>query len=548
MKTSNLTPDIIIYGGYLHTVDAENTIYEAVAVKENKIIALGSSEEILSLKEENTVLIDAKGGTIMPGIIDSHVHMWEAGMLMEGIVTFGIESIDELTEKVKEKLATMEKGQWLQGGGWIESQFKEKRMPNKYDLDKVATENPVVLERIFSTCAVNSLALKLANITKDTPDPKGGEIGRDENGEPNGLLFRTAKQLVRNVMPSAFGENQFGSGKEIERVITNAMNDFTTYGITSITEPGVSPAMIKAYQNLKVKGKLNMRVNLMPNWHGFAINENGDFSDRLIGEYGLYTGFGDEFLRIGALKMAIDGGLTSKTALKSWPYLGEETPREVELRLDSTKLNGWVKEAHDAGWSVGIHVMGDTAIELAVNAVYEAYEENPVIRRHQIIHSYFPTEDSLNKMAKAKMIAAIQPAFIYNEADGYDILLPKDKQEEFIPTKTYLARNIPTAMSTDMPSAHHNPFWGMYGAIARKGIQGYSLGTKESVGVEECVRMMTIEGAYMSEEENIKGSIELGKLADIIVLDRNLMEQDHEGIRNTKVIMTMLDGEIIFSA
>lgn len=546
MKTLNLIPDTIIYNGYVHTVDENNSIAEAVAVKDEKIIAVGSNKEVMELAGDNTLIIDAAGNTVMPGVNDSHVHMWEAGMLMEGVVTFGLESIDALKKAIQEKLKGMKPGEWLQGGGWIESQFVEKRMPTKYDIDDVSPDNPVVIERIFSTCVANSRALELAGITKDTPDPEGGEIGRNPDGTPNGLLFRTAKQLVRDVMPSAFGESQFGSGKEIERVIVNAMNEFLKAGITSITEPGVTPAMIRAYQNLRETGKLKIRTNLMPCWHGFAINEKQDFSDRLIGELGLYTGFGDEWLRIGALKMAIDGGLTSKTAWKSWPYRDEDEAKEVELRLDPTKLEGWVKEAHDAGWSVGIHVMGDTAIEAAVNAMYKAYEENPSERRHQLIHAYYPTDDTLDKMKKAGIIAAVQPAFIYNEADGYDTLLPDDKQVEFLPLRKYIDSGITIASSTDMPSAHYNPFWGIYGAIERKGIQGYSLGKDEAITLDEMIKSMTLNGAYMSGEEDIKGSIEPGKLADIIVLDRNIANEDIDTIKNSVVVLTMVDGEIVY--
>lgn len=549
MKIVDLTPDLIIYNGKVNTVDKNNSIEEAVAIKDNKIIAVGNNDEVCRLAGEKTKKIDAKGNTVMPGINDSHVHMWETGVMMEGLIVFGVESIQKLVEMVKERVDKMEEGQWLQGGCWIETQFKDMRMPTKHDLDPVSPNNPVVLERIFSTCVANSAALKIAGITKDTPDPKGGEIGRDENGEPNGLLFRTAKQLVRNFMPSAFGESQFGDGKEIERVIGHAMEDFLSYGITSIVEPGVSPAMFKAYQNVYEKGNLKIRTNLMPNWHGFSINEKEDFSDRLIGEYGLYTGFGNEWIKMGALKMAIDGGLTSRTALKSWPYIGEEkakTKEELPLRLDLEKLNGWVKEAHDAGWSVGIHVMGDIAVEAAVNAIYEAYKANPQKRQHQLIHAYYPTQECYPKIVEAGIIAALQPAFIYNEADGYDKLLPKDKQEEFLPIRTYIDKGVTVACSTDMPSAHVNPFWGIYSALTRKGIQGYQLGTKESITLEEMLRTMTINGAYMTNEDDIKGSIEVGKLADIIILDKDLKKSKEEEIRDTKVLVTIVDGKVEF--
>ena len=491
--------------------------------------------------------IDAQGKSVIPGIIDSHNHMWEAGILMDGIVTLGVESIEAVKKMVKSKLRTMKPGQWLQGGSWVESQFVEKRMITKYDLDEVSPQNPVVLERIFSTCVANTMALKLAGITKDTPDPEGGLIDRDPiTGEPTGLLHRTAKQLVRNVIDTPFGGDSFELDPRLETAILRGMTDYLSYGITGVVEPGVSPALMKAYQNIKNRGELKIRTNLMPNWHGFAINEDTSFSDRLIKEYGVYTGFGDEWLSMGALKMAIDGGLTSKTQLSSWPYLGEEKPREAPLRLDLNKLDGWVKEAHDAGWSVGIHVMGDIAIQKAVDAMYQAYLANPVKRRHQVIHAYYPTKDSLEKMAEMGVIAALQPAFIYNEADGYETLLPRDKIESFLPMRSYIDAGVMVASSTDMPSAHVNPYWGLYSAVTRKGIQGHQLGTKECMTIHEGLRSMTLHGAYMSEEEEIKGSLEPGKLADMVILDNNLLTIDEENIKNIQALRTIVDGETVY--
>jgi len=510
------SPTIIIYNAAVHTVDKNDNIVDAIAIAGNKIMATGSNEDILTLANESTLKIDAQGGSVIPGIIDSHNHMWEAGILMSGIVTLGIDSIEKVKEMIKEKLDKMQPGQWLQGGSWIETQFKENRMPNKWDLDEVSPNNPVVLERIFSTCVANSMALKIAGITKDTPDPKGGVIDRDSRtGEPTGILQRTAKQLVRNVIDTPFGGDSFELDPRLETAILTAMDDYLTYGITSVVEPGVSPALMKAYQNIKNRGQLKIRTNLMPNWHGFAINEDENFSDRFIREYGIYSG-------------------------------NEDKPREAPLRLELSKLDNWVKEAHDAGWSVGIHVMGDIAIQKAVDAMYKAYLTNPVKRRHQVIHAYYPTEDSLMKMAQIGVIAALQPAFIYNEADGYASLLPKDKIESFLPMKTYIESGVTVATSTDMPSAHVNPFWGLYSAMTRKGIQGGQLGTKECITLHEGIRSMTLNGAYMTEEEEIKGSLELGKLADLVILDRNLMKINIDSIKDIQVIRTIVDGETVY--
>ncbi|WP_353097356.1 amidohydrolase [Tissierella praeacuta] len=554
-NTCMFIADIILYNGEIHTVDKEDSIKEAVALMDNKILAVGTFEEVSKYSSEKTELIDLKGKSVIPGIIDSHNHIWETGLLMDGIITFSIGSITELKEKIKNRISRMDKGQWLQGGSWIETQFTENRMPNKYDLDEVSPENPVVLERIFGTTVVNSLALKYAGIDKDTVVPEGGIIEKDpETGEPTGILHGTAILLVRKVMPGPFGSDDFGdaSGEPdinvLEKSIKMAIENYIKLGITGVVEPGVSPTICRAYQNLYRRNELGLRVNLMPNWYGFTLKQQMDKMSRYIDDIGIYTGFGNEWVRFGGLKMAIDGGLTSKTALKSWPYLGEDAPREVKLRLDLDKLNGWVKQAHDSGWSVGIHVMGDTAIEAAVNAIYKAYKDNPVIRRHQIIHAYYPTEDSLKKMREAGIIACIQGSFIYGEADGYINLLTKEKMEEYTPTKTYLNSGVKIALGTDMPCADYNPFINMYAIITRKGIKGYQLGTKESINIKEALRMMTINGAYLTEEDNIKGSIEQGKLADLVVLDRALTDIDEEDIKNIKVEKTIIDGKIVYES
>ena len=539
-------PRLILHNAAVHLLDEAFTMAQAVAVAGNRILAVGSDEEILPLAGPETRVVDAGGCSVIPGINDSHNHMWEAGMLMEGIITFGYQSITALAQEVGRRVSQMEKGAWLQGGGWVESQFAERRMPTRYDLDPYSPDNPVVLERIFSTCCANSAALRAAGITRDTPDPPGGTIGRDENGEPNGLLFRSAKQLVRDVMPTAFGDSKFGSGERIRAAICRSMEDYLRYGITSVVEPGVTPSMIRAYQCLRDAGELKVRVNLMPCWHGFAINEDEDFSDRLIPELGLYSGFGDHWLRIGSLKMAIDGGLTSKTSLRTWNYKGETEIRPFPLRLPLEKLDGWVKEAHDGGWGVGIHVMGDVAVQKAADAIYAAWKANPADRRHQLIHCYYPSADVLRKMAEAGMVFAAQPAFIYNEADGYGDLLEEEQRRTFLPLRSCLDAGVPLALSTDMPSAHHNPFWNLYAAVTRKGMNGFCLGREECITVDEALRAMTWGGAYMTFEEKEKGTLQPGMLADLVLLDRNLKTASEEELRDTAVRMTVVDGRVAY--
>ena len=234
------------------------------------------------------------------------------------------------------------------------------------------------------------------------------------------------------------------------------------------------------------------------------------------------------------------------TALKSWPYKGEDKLREFPLRLDIDKLEKYIKEAHDAGWDIGIHVMGDIAIDKAIDAIYKAVKSNPRKHQHSIIHAYYPSKEALRKMKEAKIMVAAQASFIYVEADGYDSLLPKDKQIDFTPLKTYKENGIVVSLTTDMPCSNLNPFINMYAAVTRKGARGYSLGDKEKINKYEALKMMTYNGAVLTGEEKIKGSIEPDKFADLVVIDRNLSKTIDEELKDIKVEMTMLAGKIIY--
>lgn len=553
-KWEKFEPDYIFYNGSVHSVDSEDTIYEAIAVSGNTITAVGSSEEVLALAAAKTKCIDVCQKTIMPGINDSHNHIWEAGLMFDGLVLFGIDSIQKLKEKIAKKVKTLPKGAWLQGGSYIESQFAENRALNRWDLDEAAPEHAVVLERIFGACVVNSKALAAAHITRDTENPPKGQVEKDAvTGEPTGVLYGTAVLLVRAVMPGPFGSDEFGAGTGepsvpmLEKSIRLALDEYKKYGITSNTEPGVSAAVCKAYHKIYEDGHLTCRMSLMPNWHGFTLKQDEAQLNRLIDSYNFHTGYGNEWIRYSGLKMAIDGGLTSGTALKSWPYKGEDSLRKLELRLDIDKLEGYIKQAHDSGWDIGIHVMGDIAIEKAVDAIYKAVKANPRKHTHSIIHAYYPTKEALDKMAEVGIIAVLQGSFIYGEADGYDDLLPKDKQESFTPGRSYIDAGVLTTLSTDMPCAHVNPFWNMYAIVTRKGMRGYCLGTSERITVTEAIRMMTYNGAVLNREQDIKGSLEPGKLADLVVLDRNILQTEDEALKNITVEMTMLDGKIIYT-
>lgn len=536
---------LALVGGKVYTVDAKDSKAEAVAVAGNRIAAVGSTAEILALCDESTRIVDLQGKAAVPGIVDSHNHVFAAGVLLDGVMLFDAKNIGDLKELVRQQAEKLPKGSWIRGGGWIESQFAEYRLPNRHDLDEVAPDHPVMLDRLFGMSVVNTLALKLAGIKRGMPDPERGQIDRDEDGFATGILRNGAQSLVRAVMPAGDAVEQVG---ELERLAALAFAEYPKYGITSLVDPGVSPLGMRAYQNLYSRGELPVRVNMMPAWYGLYSTAGREL-DCLVETLGVYSGFGGDWLSFGALKMAIDGGLGSKTAMLNEPYADGHVSK-IPLRLDLDQLENYFRQALSAGWSVGIHCCGDLAQDIAVETFARVLKDYPNPRaRHNIIHGYLPTPKSLELMREHNIGVSCQPGFMYCEGDLYFDLVEQARIDYFKPLKTYLQNGITVACNSDMTSAHFNPFFGMYSAVARTTSQGRSMGDCERLNRAEMLRMFTINGAWLSFAEERVGSIEVGKLADIAVLSQNIMDEaevPNEALLNTEVVMTITDGKVVW--
>ncbi len=537
------TADLVLRNGPIYSADEADNEYSAMAISGGRIIALGKADDMEPLIDEDTGIVDLAGRCAVPGIVDSHNHLPTAGAMMhEGVLLFDAASISQLQRKVADKARKLAPGQWLRGAGWIESQFEERRMPTRWDLDDASPDNPVVLNRLFGMCVVNSRALELAGIGKDTPDPERGKIDRDEQGRPTGVLRAGARVLLQDAMPQQEETQQV---KSRERYIKEAANEYVRWGITSLIDPGVDPLTMRAYQNVREAGDLPLRINMMPVWHGLRSWQDEALEGRL-GHLGIYTNFGDEWLRMGALKMAIDGGLGSKTALMHEPYI-DGTTSEIPLRLDSDRLQQWFTEGQSAGWSIGIHCCGDLAQDMACEAFDGVVEKLPAADvRHNIIHGYFATDKALDTMQRRNIAVSAQPGFIWIEGDIYFDVVPEEKLSDFKPLKTYSERGILVAANSDMTSNHYNPFWGIHSAVTRKTARGRVLGTSEAVDRMHALRMFTQNGAYLTFEENEKGSLELGKLADVAVLNDDFAAVGSDELRDLRVDMTIIDGEVVY--
>ena len=560
----DLAPDLILHNGQITTWDPDLPHCSALACKDGRIVALGDNAHVLALAGPHTQTIDLQGKTTVPGLNDAHNHMLEVGIKFTRLELENCSSISEMVDGVRAWAKRTPPGQWIIGEGWNESLFQEGRLPNRHDLDAATTQHPVLLKRFFNMDVVNSTALALGGVTRDTPDPHGGKIEREPDGSPSGILRAAAKLFVRNLIPEP-------SLHQRVQALDIASQTYLRYGITSILDPGLYPKEMQAYQTAYEQGKLHIRANIMPSWHGFREEEIESELDMRASQLGLFSGFGDDWLRLGGLKMAVDGGTTSHTAWMFQPFLGETEVRNFN-RLDPDDLRRFFKRGHELGWDIGIHAIGDRAHHesaLAFAAMLDTVEDgrqmtddgqnapsspsrlsSSVVRqssRHNLIHAYCATETSLQAMAEFDIAAVIQPTFIYYEGDDLFRDVGERLAHQYKPMRTYLDRGIRVIATSDVPSTvHFNPFISLYALVTRKTHKGTLIAPQEAVSREEALRAYTESSPWLTREEDRKGRLSLGYLADIAILDTDYFTCLEEDIKNIQVVMTIVNGRVAF--
>ncbi|MFM2031951.1 MAG: hypothetical protein RLZZ297_716 [Chloroflexota bacterium] len=535
----SLAPNLVLYNGKIITLDPTKPQVSAVACFNGVIVATGDDASIRALAGNSTKQINLNGAMVVPGLNDSHNHMLEVGIKMTRIALDDCKSLKEIHDLVAAAAKTTPEGQWIIGEGWNESFLVENRVPTRADIDSATDKHPVLLKRFFNMDTVNSVALRLAGVDTTTPDPAGGSIERFPDGTPNGILRAAAKLFVRNILPAV-------TEAQVVEAIDKASTHYLSYGITSIQEPGLYPWEIRGYMAARRAEKLHLRASLMPSWHGFREEEIEAELDDRAANLGIWSGLGDEMLRMTALKMAVDGGTTSRTAWMFKPFVGETTVRDFN-RLDPADLRRYFKRGHDLGWDIGIHAIGDRAHHESALAFADAVAANPREHRHNIIHAYFASEESLDAMAKYQIGAVIQPTFIYFEGDDLFRDVGEELAHEYKPAKTYLKRGIPMIASSDIPSTFHfNPFISLYSLVTRKTHKGTVIAPQEAISRIEALRSYTASPTWLTREEHIKGMIMPGMLADMAVLDRDYLTCDAEEILDIKVTATILGGQVVY--
>ena len=544
--------DFVFHGGTVITIDEKHPRAQGAAVKDGRILWVGKDEEVRQAIGKRTRVWDLKGMTVVPGFIESHNHTLMFGLGLSAMDLTRVGSIEEILALVRERASRQEEGTWITGVGYNQNELREKRHPSREDLDRPAPKHFVSLRHTSAhALALNTLAMKKAGINKDSPDPTGGKIGRDAaTGELTGMLFESpAMKLVEDHMPKPGLE-------DLVAALGRAGERFLSEGITSAMEAGVGisdiPLQIAAYQEAVERGVLRVRHNLAV-WSE-AVFDYSRFEEsmreaktKLLG-MGIRSGLGDERLRIGPFKVIVDGAFSTVTAVTYEPYGIDPNDRGCGvLVVEPEKLTRLASLVHGLGWQLSVHGIGDRAIDVCLDAFEAASKLNPrKDPRFRLEHSTMVLPRMFARIKRLGVIPVLQPGFIWELADNWFRQLGKEKCSQFKPFKSLLNNNIPIAFSSDRPVVSGAPLLGIHSAVNQKTRTGQDYAPEEKITPQEALRCYTLNGAYATFEDKIKGSIEEGKLADLVVLAEDPTEVNPEKIKDISVEATMVGGELCF--
>lgn len=531
--------DTVILGGKFHTMDPRFSGVEALAIRGERIVAVGSLADIKNLSQKHTVVIDARGMTIVPGFIDAHSHPLMANEAVS--VDVGFRTIPEVQAALAKKAVTTPKGHWVQGHMYDDTKFEEGRPVLKSDLDAVSKEHPIFIRhRGGHTGVVNSMAYQVAGIKSDSPDPKGGMIYRDGTGftgriAENALDLFTAKGIWPEVDRRA--------NQESVKLITQKM---ASAGLTSTTDAYGGLAEWQAFQDSYHAGEMSCRVSFMPGALS-VFDPDAPPAYELFKNMGLKTGFGDNMLRVGAVKLAVDGSASERTMRMSTPYKGRPDDFGI-LTMDQDSLDAAVQDAVANGFRVGVHANGDVAIDMVMNSYEKVLSrwsgDNP---RFRIEHCSLVNPGLVKRIKAAGVIPAPFYTYAHYHGEKWHEYGP-EKMEWMFAHKSFIDAGIPVAPASDYTPGPYEPMMALESMVTRKDLDGNVWGPSQCISIEQAMKVCTMNGAYASFEENIKGSLTPGKLADIVLLDQDPHTVDPSTIKDIKIMRTLLGGATVFEA
>lgn len=521
------TAETIFHNGVLWTGRGGPPAATALAVSGGRIVAVGARHDVLALQGPGTRMVDLDGQTLIPGLVDAHAHIWKIGHLLTTLLDVrGVDSLAGLAARLRDQANRLPPGAWLQGRGYNEARFADRRPPTRVDLDAAVSDRPVVLMRTCAHIVVcNGVALARAGITRNTAPPPGGEIDRGEDGEPTGVLRETALDLVLRQVPPPTAD-------DYAAMITAAMRHQLSLGITSTNDAGVGPELIETYLRMDEDGRLPSRINVMvlPLVDG-------------VGALPLARRHGSDRLRIDTVKFFADGGLSGATAALSVPYRHADT-RGV-LRFKYEEFLALAREAHQAGWRIATHAIGDVAIEQVLQ-VYEALGRGPL--RHRIEHFGLPGADHLARAARLGVIAVPQTIFIHALGRNFRQYLPDALLARAYPVRSMLDAGVTVALSSDAPVVENDsPLLGIQAAMRRRDEDGHAIAPGQAISLDEALDAYTRGAAIASGDDGNRGRLHEGMWADMAVLSGNLSETPPEALTSLRVTQTWVGGHQAYS-
>jgi predicted amidohydrolase YtcJ len=526
-------PELILHGGNIYTVNAKEPRAQAIAIARGRILAVGSDAEILNLASAAVKKIDLGGKTVLPGFIDAHSHPAQAGVMHLRMVDCDLRSIAEIQAALRERAAKTPAGEWVLGFKYDDTKTSDGRPLKIEDLTEAVPNHPVQVEhRGGHTAYCNAMALAKAGIDEKTPDPPGGKIDHDPaTGKLSGRVAESARGLLDKVIPMKLTREDHREGvKLIGKMMAKT-------GITSATEAQGTPEDLQTYQDARDAGDLRYRAYCFINYR---------FIDSMI-EAGVRTGLGDEWVRVGAMKLVCDGSISERTARLSTAYEGRPNDFGI-LVMTEEELYSYGKRAHLAGWQIGTHANGDVGIDTTLRVYERLQKENPRHDPRFRLEHCTVVNDGL--VARIKTLGAIPTPFstyVYYHGEKMKYY-GAERLNHMFALRSFLDAGIRATQASDYPPGEFVPMMALQSEVTRTDTKGNVWGPKQKISVEEAIRVGTMHGAYASYEENLKGSLEAGKVADLVVLGRDPFKVDPSTLVTIPVERTMAGGRWTFEA
>jgi predicted amidohydrolase YtcJ len=535
--TATLPPDAVFFNANVLTIDRRTPRTEALAVLHGRIVALGRSRDIKALAGRATRRHDLHGATVIPGFNDAHCHVLSYGFSLLHVNLGSAARIADIVHAVARRAARTPGGHWILGRGYNDNKLAELRHPTRRDIDPVSEGRPVWLQHTSGHMGVaNSQALERAGIGRDTPDPEGGVIDRDPTGEPTGLLKETAQRLVARAIPAA-------SVDDAKAALAAAGKRFVAEGLTSVQDArsgSLVPDELRAYQEATDEGRLPTRTSLLLDVEALPIVDG-----RLAFGLGLTSGFGGDRLRLGGIKIFLDGSLIGRTAAMTAPYASDPDTRGFLLKSEE-KLRLQIEASSRAGWQVGMHAIGDRAIEVAIAAADAALGAHVKARRPRIEHCGVLRPDLIDAIGQRGMVIVTQPRFITELGDGFRRALGEERLRLCYPLRSL--RGCRVAFSSDRPVVEGAPLGGIEAAVTERTGSGAAYVPAERISVLEAIRWYTEGAAYAQFQEHALGTLVPGKWADLCALESDPTTVSPHELSKIRVVLTAVGGEVAYRA